>query len=212
MNSETTGKKRAYASARRLETAAATRDAVMKAAVRLLKKGAAGVTMNAVAAAAGVTRLTVYNQFGSRRGLLEAVFDDHALKGGIKLLADAATAADPIAGIEQMIDVLCRFWGSSPAIAALQDASVADPELHGALESRQARRRLVIDALLARTGGTVRQRAETGDLLYGLISLAMFRSLAAGRKADEVARLMKGAAKSILDGEGATRATRDGQR
>ncbi len=163
----------------------------MNAAVHLLKKGAAGITMNAVASAAGVTRLTVYNQFGSRRGLLEAVFDAHALKGGIKLLTDAASADDPVSGMKQMIDVLCRFWGSSPAIAALQDASVADPELREALESRQARRRLVIDALLARMGGANGQHAATGDLLYGLISLQMFRSLAAGRTADEVATLMK---------------------
>jgi len=44
-----------------------------------------------------VTRLTVYNQFGSRRGLLEAVFDNIARQGGLHEIADAmampATAA-----------------------------------------------------------------------------------------------------------------------
>jgi len=158
--------------------------------------------MNAVAVAAGVTRLTVYNQFGSRRGLLEAVFDDRAAQGGIKALVEAAEARDPVAGLEQMIETLCKFWGSNPVIAALEDAAGGDPELRAALESRQARRRLVIDALLARMGGAEASRAEASDLLYGVISLQMFRTLLPGRGAADVARLMSRLSKSVLAAQG----------
>lgn len=192
--------RRTYASERRLKSAAAKRDAVLDAATRLLNKPA-NLTMEAVARAAGVTRLTVYNQFGSRRGLLEAVFDRHALKGRIKELAAAAGDTNPLAGLDRMIDTLCRFWGDHPVIAALQDAAVADAELREALESRQSRRRDVIDALLGRMRGDAAGRTAAGDLLYVLISPSVFRSLARRRTPRQVARLLKGTARAVLDAQ-----------
>ena len=192
---------RAYSSAGRLKSAAANRKAVLEAASRLLNEQA-NITMEAVAAAAGVTRLTVYNQFGSRRGLLEAVFDEQALRGGIKELAHVAEVADPLAGLDQMIDILCRFWGGYPVIAALQDAAVGDMELKQALDSRQSRRREVIDALLSKMNGKKAQRKEAGDLLYVLVSLPTFRGLAKGRTPRQVADLLKRISKATLGAEG----------
>ncbi|WP_404558819.1 TetR/AcrR family transcriptional regulator [Bradyrhizobium niftali] len=55
-------------------------------------------SLDAVAKAANVTRLTVYNQFGSRRGLLEAVFDDIARRGRLGRLDDAVDDPDPEKG------------------------------------------------------------------------------------------------------------------
>jgi AcrR family transcriptional regulator len=55
----------------------------------------AAFSLDAIAKAADVTRLTVYNQFGSRRGLLEAVFDDIARRGRLHRLNDAMAESDP---------------------------------------------------------------------------------------------------------------------
>lgn len=56
------------------EEAAATAHAVLDAAARLFaQEGFAGVSLNAVAAAAGVTRGAVYHHYAGKNGLFEAV-------------------------------------------------------------------------------------------------------------------------------------------
>src|SRR5713101_2771674 len=77
--------------------AAENRERVIKAAARSLREDAsiASFSLDAVAKAAGVTRLTVYHQFGSRRGLFEAVFDEIARQGGLAEIPDAMAMSDP---------------------------------------------------------------------------------------------------------------------
>ena len=90
---------RAYHSAVRDEAAEKTRGRILAAAIKHLRaKGAGGFSLDAVAQKAKVTRLTVYNQFGSRRVLLEAVFDDYAMRGGLTRLGEVMAAPDPRAG------------------------------------------------------------------------------------------------------------------
>ena len=86
---------RPYTSSIRTAAAAEKRERVIAAAARSLREDAsiAGFSLDAVAKAAGVTRLTVYHQFGSRRGLLEAVFDDIARRGGLNEIAGAMAMA-----------------------------------------------------------------------------------------------------------------------
>jgi AcrR family transcriptional regulator len=58
--------------------AAANRARVLAAARALVAEhGAAGVSMEAVAAAAGVGKGTVFRRFGDRRGLMQALVDDY---------------------------------------------------------------------------------------------------------------------------------------
>src|SRR5260370_17756192 len=79
------GNARMYTSPRRRGAATQTRERIVVAAAAILAtaEGISGFSLQAVADKAGVTRLTVYNQFGSRRTLLEAVFDDMAVRGGL---------------------------------------------------------------------------------------------------------------------------------
>ena len=88
---------RSYVSPVRTAAAAEKRDRVIQAAARFLREEdrIAAFSLDAVAKAADVTRLTVYNQFGSRRGLLEAVFDDIARRGRLIRLNDAMAEPDP---------------------------------------------------------------------------------------------------------------------
>jgi AcrR family transcriptional regulator len=58
--------------------AAANRERIMCAARRVLAaEGAAGLSMNAVAAAAGVGKGTIFRRFGDRDGLTTALLDAH---------------------------------------------------------------------------------------------------------------------------------------
>jgi len=104
---------RPYVSPIRDTAAAEKRARVVDAAGRLLREQAdvASFSLDAVAKAAGVTRLTVYNQFGSRRGLLEAVFDERARQGGLNRIADAMAMSDPRAGLDRLVEIFCDFWG-----------------------------------------------------------------------------------------------------
>jgi AcrR family transcriptional regulator len=114
-------KSRSYVSPIRDAAAAEKRARVIEMAGRLLrgKAGISSFSLDAVAKAAGVTRLTVYKQFGSRRGLLEAVFDDRARQGGLGRIAEAMAMADPrdFEGPGALPGLFCMGAISSPLLA-----------------------------------------------------------------------------------------------
>jgi AcrR family transcriptional regulator len=190
---------RAYISPKREAAAAAKRMAVIEAASQLLNDGPAMMSMEAVAKAAGVTRLTVYKQFGSRRGLLEAVFDANAERGGVARLRELAQLADAREALFACIDLLCVFWGSHPGFTRLNEAAFIDPEFAEAIRDRNARRHQFFIRLVARMDGDVQARTDAADLLFGLISVPTFRVLIANRTPQTVADLLKSATAALLD-------------
>lgn len=197
---------RSYVSSVRSAAAAEKRERVVDAASRYLREdaGISGFSLEAVAKAAGVTRLTVYNQFGSRRGLLEAVFDEIAQRGGLFLLADAMTASDPRWGLDMVIDIFCRFWSSDPALGRLHDAMAIDTEFAAALTERNERRRQTIGVLMARIiiGPTPEaRRRDATDLIFCLTSCATYRMLGHNRTIEETVTLISKACANAIDGQ-----------
>src|SRR5438105_2411014 len=136
-------RRRSYVSSVRASAAAEKRDRVIEAAAKSLREdgGIASFSLETVAKAAGVTRLTVYNQFGSRRALLEAVFDEIARQGGLAEIADAMAMPDPHAALDRLIEIFCAFWSRDPAVGRLHDAMATDPEFAQAIVERNERRR-----------------------------------------------------------------------
>ncbi len=193
---------RPYVSAKREAAAAETRRLIVDAANRLLEGGPAQVSMEAVARAAGVTRLTLYKQFGSRSGLLEAVFDENGRRWGIARMAQVMQTPDAREGIGQAIDLLCEFWGAHPSFAGLHDAAAVDPEFAAALDTRNQRRRMVFDTLLQRLDGDDLRRRDCADLVFGLTNMAMFRALSVTRPPAGVADVMKTAVFAVIDAYG----------
>src|SRR3979411_1736085 len=116
---------RPYTSSVRAAAAAAKRDRVIDAAARSLREDAsiASFSLEAVAKAAGVTRLTVYHQFGSRRGLLEAVFDEIARQGGLTQIADAMAISNPRAALDRLGEIFCAFWYLGPAVGRVDEGA-----------------------------------------------------------------------------------------
>jgi len=76
---------RAYRQSTRRVQAGLTRVLVLQAARDLLLGGsdAAGFTVDAVARQAGVARATVFNGFGGKHGLLQALFDEMSDRAGL---------------------------------------------------------------------------------------------------------------------------------
>jgi AcrR family transcriptional regulator len=209
---------RAYHSTARNEAAEKTRGRILAAAIKHLRaKGAGGFSLDAVAQKAKVTRLTVYNQFGSRRVLLEAVFDDYAIRGGLTRLGDVMAAPDPRAGLNRLVEIFCDFWSfDHAAFASLLAMGGADAEFETALRARNERRRSLIGALVTRhvERGEVAATAATGltDVLFALTSFPFYAELARGRSpqyAREQVQLLAGlAVTQAMEGHGRPPATK----
>jgi AcrR family transcriptional regulator len=190
---------RAYRSPARAEAREQTRQRILAAATSVLQgAGASGFSLETVAKAAAVTRLTVYNQFGSRRALLEAVFDARAVAGGLGDLPAAMSQTDPAAGLVRLIEIFCAFWDSDRAsFGALFAAASADPELEASLGERNERRRraiaVLVDRMIEASKVSASARADLVDLLFVLTSFAVFAQLSAGRSLESTCRLIRAA-------------------
>jgi AcrR family transcriptional regulator len=193
---------RAYNSPRRIAAATKTREGIVGAAAAILgtAEGIRGFSLQAVAEKAGVTRLTVYNQFGSRRALLEAVFDDMAARGGLHQIPAVMAGPDPQAGLLQVIAVFCDFWSFNPdALGPLHAAGASDPEFGASVRERNQRRRRLLSVLVRRVAKDRKLRPKAqGDLidvLFALTSFPFFSQLTAeGRSAEAACSLIQGLA------------------
>lgn len=183
---------RPYKSPSRDAQAGRTRARLVAAAWRLLrsKTGARAFSLEAVAKAAGVTRLTVYHQFGSKRALLEAVFDDRAFRGGIHGLAEAMGQSDPETSLERLVDVFCTFYGSDfETMRRLTAVAVIDPEFGQCLSERTERRRRVLGVLVERMvkSGLIAAPAAPLliDTLFALTGFSFYAELRTGAHASK---------------------------
>ncbi len=178
---------RPYQLGRRKAAIHKTRARILRAARDLLAApgGAAQFSVDAVARRARLARMTVYHQFGSRRGLLEALFDSFAVGGGLpEQLAAAFQRPDPLEALADFVTSFGRFWGADRlAIRRVRALAVLDPELGEAVEARNARRREGVRVLVerlaqryGRPGPDEQARAE--EILYTLTSFETFDTLA----------------------------------
>ena len=174
---------RPYRSTRRRVTAERTRARLLKAASAMLGEHD-GVSLDAVAKKAGVTRLTVYNQFGSRRALLEAVFDDMAERGGLHHISKAMANPDPHAALRQIVSIFCGFWSvHRSALWRLHAATATDSDFEESLRARNERRRHLLCVIVGRMNHAGSRRtevvAELVDVLFALTSVSFFWELTA---------------------------------
>lgn len=195
---------RPYSSPVRAAAANEKRERVIHAAIDFLRESesVASFSLETVAKLAGVTRLTLYNQFGSRRGLLEAVFDDIAIRGRLGRLKHVQNLQDTREAIEQLVQICCEFWSSDAAVPRIYDAMALDPEFAQALNERNERRRQLIATLVARMAGkepSPEARGDTVDMIFALSSQAVFRMLSMDRSPGDVSLLIGAAVQGALE-------------
>jgi len=200
---------RPYNSPRRRESAEATRGRIVAAAYALLAEpgGVSAFTVEAVARRAGVARMTVYNQFGSKAAVLEALFDWMAARGGIdgaEGMASVFRLADPFEGLDAMFSVLARYYSNDRMVKRRVHALAAlQPDMARALALREERRRRGLTKLLQRIRAARPDVQDRGEgmvsLLFTLTSFESFDTLAGpDRGFPEVAPLLVHAARSAL--------------
>jgi AcrR family transcriptional regulator len=156
---------RAYAR-RRPAPAAPTRDRIMAAVRELLAEGTFHeTTVETVAERAGVSRATLYQHFGSRLGLVDAMCDTFDAN-------PALVAVRQTADVDEWIGHVVDFWTSEePILVQLYGVGAADPAA-GDLVARQRRDRYAeLERLLERVG-----RAADRDLFARLANLTSFET------------------------------------
>lgn len=179
----------------------------MLAAARDLavEEGFSGFTVEKVAERAGVSRMTVYYQFGAKQDLLEALFDDFALRGRIERLPRAFKRADPLDALAEFVSVFCGLWASDRmGLRRIRGWGQLEPESESTGRGRDAWRRQGLEVIVARiqeTYGVPAQSAlaDTIDMLHTLTSFESFDNLATGERGEtEVAALIAQTARLIL--------------
>jgi AcrR family transcriptional regulator len=199
---------RPYRLGRREAATEETRTRVLAAARLLLADpdGISDFSMDAVARQANVARMTIYYQFGSRRGLLEALFDDLAARGGIgEDLATAFQRSDPVEALDGFVAAFVEFWATDRLVLRrLRSLAALDPDFEQGVRGRDERRRRGVQVLLERLAAHYGRPApdemdEAADLLYTLTSFETFDALAGdARTPEDITRLLRRLALAAL--------------
>jgi AcrR family transcriptional regulator len=169
-----------------------TRARIVKAARRLLsaKRGIAAFTIDAIAAGAGVSRMTVYHQFGSKTGLIEAVFDSLAIvTAGVPRLRAALELTDPLETLDAFVATFGEVWQKDRiVIRRLQGLAATDAEFARVWHRREERRReglrTIVGRLAAKRGRTavVYDTDVLTDVLFALIAFETYDVIAGARR------------------------------
>lgn len=191
-----------YRPAQRQSASEGTQARIIDAARELLADPDAPVdfTVDAVAKRAGVSRMTVYYQFGGRAALLEAVLDNLADRVGLTPeIAAAMQRLDAGAALNQVVAVFCGFWAAHRlAIRRLRAMAVLDPELAGVFRDDR-RRRLITAALTSGASPGPPAAQSVVDLILVLTSFETYDTLASeGTEEPRVVQLLQGACAVLL--------------
>jgi len=184
-----------------------TRARILTAARELLiaSDGFSGFSIDAVAHKADVARMTVYHQFGSKIGLLEALSDSLAAHGGMEHLANAFRQPDALNALDEYITVFSRFWQSDRLVTRrLRALSALDPDFEQVIRARDERRReglrVIIKRLVEKYGKPASEAFdETVNILFTLLSFETFDTLAGStRNIEEISPVVQRLARVAL--------------
>ena len=117
----------------------------------LNQRDGGALALHEVAAAAGVSRATVYNSVGSRRALLAAVFEDQGRIVGYDRVLAAMRLTDLAAALVGTVRESCRAWSVIPdAIRRTLALAVIDAEIGELVDRYERYRRTELSGLARR--------------------------------------------------------------
>jgi AcrR family transcriptional regulator len=198
---------RRYRLGQRQAAAEQTRARILTAARDLLMSpdGYSHFSIEAVARQADVARMTVYHQFGSKTGLLEALCDTLAMNGGMEHLATAFRQRDALDALNQYLLVFGRFWEADRLVMRrLRALASLDPDFEQVIRARDAWRRQGVSVIAQRFDDQLGPLPETArdefvDILFTLSSFETFDTLAGPtRSLEEAAPLVARLARAAL--------------
>jgi AcrR family transcriptional regulator len=175
---------RAYRMGARLEASQETRSRIIDASLRLLgaEDRPTAFTIDNVAREAGVARMTVYYQFNSRQGLLEAVYDELGARGLVKELPAVFHASDRTEALRAYVRAFFKFWAVDRLVMRrVRALARLDIEFEKGVHERDERRRHICRTVLALPSkGSAPSEIDDAslDLIVTLTSFETFDSLA----------------------------------
>src|SRR4051812_37592140 len=139
--------------------------------------------MESLARASEVTRQTIHNLFGTKTGVLEALFDRMAVDAEMGRMREVFMAPDGDSMLAAMVEVFTAFWRKDRLLLKrIHGIAAIDPEFGRAVEARNRRRQgiaeRVIECLLA--GGQevgAEERARRAASLVALTSFEFFDAM-----------------------------------
>jgi AcrR family transcriptional regulator len=190
---------RPYRLGKRAEGIEQTRERILDATRDLLvRDGYRSTSLDEIARTADVARATVYYQFGSKAGLLEALVADIERRAGQSDVVDAVEHTDPVGAVRRAFSAGCRFWAAEHALVRrLTGLAAVDNDIKQAIAEVQRHRLPLLAGLVTRleeaghlSPGLPAARAL--DILWVLSSFEAFDQLFAGRDraVDEVADIL----------------------
>jgi len=200
---------RAYRSRSRPEVSGRSRARIVGAVRDLLEAGAFHEsTVEEVAAKAGVSRATLYQHFGSRLGLVDAICETFDVNPALVALRKAVEDEDVDQALDRTLAYAVGFWATEEAILRpLYGAAAVDPSAAALVERQTADRRSELVRLLKRlreydrlAPGLTDRRALA--LLLVLTSFETFEELRrrGGLSEREVVATIQSAGRAVLSG------------
>jgi len=197
---------RAYTPRRRPRQSEQTRERVLAAVRELLHEGTFHEsTVEEVADRAGIARATLYQHFGSRLGLIDAICDTFSVNPALVALREAVEAPDVERALADTVDLAVRFWMSEDGVLKqIYGVAAIDPAAADLVDRQRADRRGEMQKLVQRLADSGRiasglsQREALARLMV-LTSYDAYRELkAAGQSDRDVARTLRASALSML--------------
>jgi AcrR family transcriptional regulator len=145
------------------------------------------VSLDAVARRADVARGTVYHQFGTKVGLLEAVVRDFEQRAGLERLVQLIEQAPTDRLLRDTITAGCRYWATDPTLVRKVTAvAVTDADAAQLLAGHDAGRLQLLTRVVERLATdqpqqTARTRQAAVDALWLLTSFTAYDELTNGR-------------------------------
>ena len=174
---------RSYTASRRRGRPASV-ELVLDASERLIREdGFHAATMDELAAAAGVSRATVFNRFGSKLGVLEALFNRCLESPEMEAVLGAFEVDDPVAGLDAVVETSCAMWeGHGFIVEQLEAIASLEGGARALLEGQWEQQRAALAGLARRLARAGRLRPGLGEAratatLHMLTSLESFLSL-----------------------------------
>jgi AcrR family transcriptional regulator len=198
---------RPYSMQKRQAAASETRTRILEAARQLLSsESETDLSMEAIARRADVSRLTIYYQFHSRTGLLEALYDYLANRGNMRRMHEVFHEPDPSVALDKLVSIFVGFWSSDPvAIRRLRAMATLDPEIAQGIHARDARRTHIAGEILKRMAAAGKktyneeQLNTKADVLTMLTSFATYDGLAsAGHSQGEIIAIVARLARCVV--------------
>jgi AcrR family transcriptional regulator len=171
---------RTYTASRRRGSPASV-ERVLEAAERLIREDAFhSATMDELAAASGVSRATIFNRFGSKLGVLQALYARCVESPEMRAVGEAFALEDPVMALEAVIDTACTMWEAHGFIQEqIQAIVILEPGASATIEQQKDEQRADLQDLTRRLARAGRLRpglgeARVGATLHMLTSLESF--------------------------------------